>query len=84
MSDGYNGWTNWETWNLSNWVQSDEDSYNFWREQAAELDVQTLADALQEDFDSYLDDMSAGWHKDALGQALSRVNWEEVAESLKE
>ena len=80
----YQGWSSWESWNLANWIQSDEGSYNFWREQAAELDVQTLADALEQAHSEPLDDMSASWHKDALGQALSRVDWEEVAESLKE
>ena len=80
----YNGWTNWETWNLNNWIQNDEITYHKWRDTARLLEPQQLAYALQEDFDSYLDDMPNGWHRDALGQALSRVNWLEIAESLKE
>ena len=80
----YNGWTNWETWNLNNWINNDEDSYKFWRGQAEEMDAQTLADALQQAHDEPLDDMANGWHRDVIGQALSRVNWLEVAESLKE
>ena len=80
----YNGWTNWETWNLNNWIQNDEGTYNFWREQAEEMDAQTLADALQQAHAEPLDDMPNGWHRDVIGQALSRVNWLEVAESLKE
>ena len=80
----YNGWENWETWNLNNWINNDEDSYNFWREQAEEMDAQTLADALQQEHSEPLDDMANGWHRDVIGQALSRVNWLEIAESLKE
>ena len=84
MSNAFNGWSSWESWNLVNWIESDEITYNFWREQAVELDVQSLADALEQAHSEPLDDMPPGWHKDALGQSLSRVNWLEVAESLKE
>ena len=84
MSNAFNGWSSWETWNLNNWIQNDEDSYNFWRQQAVELDVQSLADELEQAHYEPMDNMPPSWHKDALGQALSRVNWEEVADALKE
>lgn len=32
----YNGWTNYETWNLALWMDNEQGSYNFWREQAQE------------------------------------------------
>ncbi len=32
MSDekGYNGWSNYETWNVKLWMDNDEGSYNYW------------------------------------------------------
>lgn len=31
---GYNGWTNYETWAVSLWVDNEQASYLYWREQA--------------------------------------------------
>ena len=84
MSETYNGWTNWETWNLSTWIVKDEASYIFWREKAGELATQSLIDALEHSHSEPLDDMPDGWHKDVLREALSRVNWLEIARSLQE
>jgi hypothetical protein len=32
---GYNGWTNYETWAVSLWIDNEQPSYLYWREQAA-------------------------------------------------
>ena len=32
----YNGWTNYETWNVKLWMDNDQGSYEYWREQAQE------------------------------------------------
>ncbi|GFO82161.1 MAG: hypothetical protein A49_17880 [Methyloceanibacter sp.] len=32
---GYNGWSNYETWAVSLWLDNEESSYLYWREQAA-------------------------------------------------
>lgn len=32
----YNGWTNYETWNVALWIDNDQGDYNFWNEQAQE------------------------------------------------
>ena len=37
MTDkAYNGWTNYETWAVSLWLDNEQGSYNYWREQAEE------------------------------------------------
>ena len=61
----YNGWTNYETWNVALWIGNEEGSYRYWRERAQEIYEQSkereyatrdeaaiynLADALKEDF----------------------------------
>ena len=35
--DKYNGWTNYETWNVKLWMDNDEGSYHYWRDNAQEL-----------------------------------------------
>jgi hypothetical protein len=30
---GYNGWSNYETWAVKLWIDNEEPSYNYWREQ---------------------------------------------------
>lgn len=37
----YNGWTNYETWNVALWIDNEEGSYGFWNEQAQECWDQT-------------------------------------------
>jgi hypothetical protein len=32
----YNGWTNYETWAVSLWLENDQGSYEYWRKQARE------------------------------------------------
>lgn len=32
---GYNGWSNYETWAVSLWLDNEQSSYLYWREQAA-------------------------------------------------
>lgn len=38
MSDQkYNGWTNYETWNMKLWMDNDQSSSNYWNERAQEI-----------------------------------------------
>ena len=42
MSDGYNGWANWETWNLNLWVDNEFWSYSRkvdWMRHLAESEI---------------------------------------------
>lgn len=40
-SEAYNGWSNYETWCFHLWITSDEGTYNYWMEQAAEAKADT-------------------------------------------
>ena len=66
--DKYNGWTNYETWAVALWMDNEQGSYTYWREQAEQCFDDTneedqrderrrasrsaLADRIQEVFES--------------------------------
>lgn len=79
----YNGWTNYETWNVKLWIDNDEGSQNYWLEAAREADgnARDLADRLK---DEHVESMPAvtGVYADLLKSALDEVDWREIAEAL--
>jgi hypothetical protein len=80
----YNGYTNYETWAVSLWLNQPEDIYNYWNERAKKLDVYNLSEEIKEDVINRnpLKD-SASVYLDILATGLKRVNWMELAESFK-
>lgn len=100
MSEGYNGYLNWETWLVALWINNDEGSQDFWIEQAHQAlnDAQEtkyftkedeavflLSDTLKDYFeDSPEIPMSSGFYYDLIMGALSVVDWKEVAETILE
>ena len=92
----YNGWTNYETWNVALWLGNDEGTYNLVREmaqEARESDRATtgymgatpalvLADALEDMVKTMAPDLGASMFADLLGAALSDVRWYEIAENI--
>ncbi len=93
MSDekGYNGWSNYETWNVKLWMDNDEGSYNYWREQVREVwedkdhdkddTITTLAKMLEQEHDDNMPELN-GCYADLLGAAMSEVDWYEIAEAM--
>jgi hypothetical protein len=91
MTDRYNGWTNYETWNVALWLGNDEGSYHYWNHQAyqclqdAEGDKQEAALILARYLESEITEMNpladhqASTYSDMLTAALGRVNWDEIA-----
>lgn len=92
----YNGWTNYETWNLKLWMDNDEGSYRYWQEVAQECydDAQAdktftreenaafaLTDRLKEETEESMPEVD-GFFGDVMRAAVSEVNWHEIAENL--
>lgn len=94
MADKYNGWTNYETWNVALWLDNDEDAQNQWTERAKEVWEEAearqyatrdqaatyqLAEELNECIAGALPPDLDGMYADLLNAALSEVNWDEIA-----
>lgn len=86
----YNGWTNYETWLVKLWMDNDQGSYEYWREQSRSVSpnlagrVSNLANQLKAEHEDYAAEKIGdnGWLCDLVGAALGEVNWHEIAESL--
>ena len=86
MSDGYNGWTNYETWNVALWWGENGMS-GYWIGEAEEMleaddsdDVAVqLADRMKSETINEMPEVT-GMYADLLKAALDEVNWREIAE----
>lgn len=89
----YNGWTNYETWNVALWIDNEQGSQLYWKETAEEAyrdaergedrkwdAVCAVADRLKDEINEAAPDLGATCFADLLGAALSKVNWHEIAE----
>jgi hypothetical protein len=96
-TDTYNGYTNYETWNVSLWIDNDQGEQDYWLEQAAmRLSLKgnqySTAESVQrwqlaEDLKQYHEENMpeiSGTYSDLLSAALGRVNWYEIADNLLE
>lgn len=92
----YNGWTNYETWNVALWLGNDQGSQNYWSEAAQECydnaeeehsftRVERATLDLSDRLKSEMEEANpvadqASMWADLMGAALSEVNWYEIAE----
>ena len=91
----YNGWTNYETWNVALWMDNNEGDQSYWAEKAQDIydeseaeksftrdEVATLAlmHQLEDEIKESEPDLGASMWADLLGAAVSEVNWYEIAE----
>ena len=83
---GYQGWNNYETWNVALWIDNDqgllENVHDMGRES---IDRASFADAIKEFIGSMAPELEASMFSDLLNSAIAEVDWRELAEAyLKE
>ena len=95
--NGYNGWSNYETWNVKLWMDNDQGSREYWKEQtleafgrAADKDeaLYKLSEAIKDAHEEQAQDaleaakVESSWISDILNGSIREVDWYEIAESL--
>ena len=95
----YQGWTNHETWCVQLWLTNEEPEYRHWTAHAAgtwghaeadqyltraEVARCHLAVMLREEIENAVPLDNCGMYSDLLTSALSKVNWDEIANAWLE
>ena len=85
MCGEYNGWHNWETWNMKLWLDNEQSIYN-----QALLIARTYPDTYEasrrlKEFveDLWFPELPAGPLADAANMYLAEVSWYEIIESYQ-
>lgn len=83
---GYCGWSNYETWLVSLWLNNDEGYYREMVEILQEHnDVDSRANALKEWLDLLHEELEiTNLWSDMVASVLWKVNWHEIADSNTE
>ena len=87
MSNKYNGWTNYETWNFNLWITNEEEDYSHALELAFDSENEyDLSKKLESWAIEMADDCSFvhGFINDMVNSSVKEVNFYEVAEHLWE
>jgi len=86
MSDGYNGYANYETWNVVLWLSNDEDNYmrlrrQVWKhyDELIEGDLQTLYEIVYGIFN--VDPTIQSRTPDRVFISCDEIDWTEVYEA---
>ena len=78
----YNGWTNYETWNVKLWLDNEQNSADDMARMARRTtEAGKLAREIKDYVQEYSPDLGASMFADLLNAALSEVDWYEIAEA---
>jgi len=80
MDKKYNGWENWETWNVNLWLNNDEGSYKRSKECKTPKALQEMVEGWAEEMGLF----DKGMFTDLLTTELNKVNWQEIFNGLHE
>lgn len=79
----HNGWTNYQTWCYSIWINTDYDFRNNLIEQAEQASSSDeLADLLKDSLQESMPEELEGVYLDLLQSAINSINFREIPESL--
>jgi hypothetical protein len=76
----YNGWTNYETWNVKLWLDNDGTT----PDSSWPRDIYGLSEYLKDMIWEQAPDLGASMFSDLLTAALQEVEWREIAEAYLE
>ncbi len=85
--EGYNGWSNYETWCVNLWLSNDQGIYEAVNELIDGYDEDANVVAIADDIEAFVGELpecasvreQASFVSDLLGAALSVVDWYEIA-----
>lgn len=86
-SNDYNGWTNYETWNINLWIQNDEGFYN-----AMVAELTDILDSHENDWENVSYAEVRGMVRNVIGSSTpdgvstsdSEIYWPEISDALLE
>lgn len=78
MSKSYNGWANWQTWNVNLWLANEEPLYR-----AVVSQVRRSADPVE--FEEFVRDLLPHGTPDMDGESeYAGVDWDEIIDGFQE
>jgi 7-cyano-7-deazaguanine synthase in queuosine biosynthesis len=82
---GYQGWKNYETWDVALWIDNDQGAQEVVFEMGIDAkDTSAFADSIKEFIEEMTPELEASMFSDMLNAALGEVDWYELAKAYQE